>query len=195
MPSISTPEERSAGMDSGARTNPGPHLPGPPCVSAEAFEGGQRRAADPGSEAGAVACGQQTGRYRDIGWWYWLVTDLALVWALTGAPYGFVPVIALNVVQVAHYLWRERDFAAFPVQVRVAYLGLLLLGLWGPLRFVYWIQLAGTTAMVCFDYCPLARVLSLMPWNRGEPLSVALVRRTVLAPPVRGTILQGLPAE
>lgn len=54
----------------------------------------------------------------------------------------------------------------------------LLLGQWPPLTFVYRIQLAGTTAMGCFDYCPLARILLLMPWNRTGPLTLPLVRRT-----------------
>ena len=133
-------------------------------------------------------------RDRDLGWWYWLATDALLVGALTGWSYGFAPVIALNVVQAAHFLLREGRPSAFPVQVRVGYLGLLLAGQWDPLYFVYWVQLAGTTAMVAFDYCPLARVLSLMPWNRRHPLSARLVLRTFLAPPVKGSILQGLPS-
>jgi hypothetical protein len=37
--------------------------------------------------------------------------------------------------------------------------------------------------------------LSLMPWNRKEPLSASLIKRTFLAPPVKGNILQGLPRE
>jgi hypothetical protein len=132
---------------------------------------------------------------RDMGWWYWLVTDLALVYGLLGGPLGFAPVIGITLVQAGHYLARERSLIAFPVQVRLGYLGLLLLGQWPPLYFVYWIQLAGTTAMVCFDYCPLARFLSLMPWNRREPFTLSLVARTITSPPVRGNILQGLPPE
>jgi hypothetical protein len=78
-------------------------------------------------------------------------------------------------------------------RLRVGYLGLLLFGLWEYGYFMYWIQLAGTTAMVLVDYCPLARFLSLMPWNRKEPFSMELLRRTVMSPPVKGNILQGLP--
>jgi hypothetical protein len=33
-----------------------------------------------------------------------------------------------------------------------------------------------------------------MPWNRKERFSLDLLRRTVFSPPVRGNILQGLPA-
>jgi hypothetical protein len=132
---------------------------------------------------------------RDLSWWYWAATDLLLLAGLAGAEAAFPAAIALGAVQTVHFRVREGRASAFPVQVRIAYLGLLLLALWPPLRFIYWIQLAGTTAMVLFDYCPLARLLSLMPWNRSERLSLGLIRRTVASPPVRGNVLQGLPAE
>ena len=49
--------------------------------------------------------------------------------------------------------------------------------------------------MVLFQYCFLARYMSLMPWNKREPYSVSLLKRTFLSAPVSGNILQGLPAE
>jgi hypothetical protein len=132
---------------------------------------------------------------RETHWWYWAVTDVLLAGGLWSWPPRFWPVIGLTLVQVLHYLGRERSLSAFPVQVRMAYLGLLLLGQWDPFYFVYWVQLTGTTAMVLVDYCALARFLSLMPWNRREPLSRSLVLRTFVSPPVKGNILQGLPAQ
>jgi hypothetical protein len=56
-------------------------------------------------------------------------------------------------------------------------------------------MLAGTTVRVAFDYCLLARTLSLMPWNRRQPLTLALVWRTYATPPVKGSILQALAAD
>lgn len=44
-----------------------------------------------------------------------------------------------------------------------------------------------------FGYCTMARLVSLFPWNRSEPFSLNLVRRTFFSAPVRGNILQGLP--
>ncbi len=134
-------------------------------------------------------------RMQNISWLYWAVTDALLIAAVLGWEPGFAAAIGLNAVQAIHFMLRERGLTAFPVQVRVSYLGLLLAGQWEPLHFIYFIQIAGTTAMVLFDYCPLARFLSLMPWNRREPFSLDLLRRTVFSPPVRGNILQGLPAE
>lgn len=130
---------------------------------------------------------------RHFTWWYWLAADLLLLYGLAGGAWGFAPVIALCTAQALHFIVREGSLVAFPVQVRVSYLGLLLFGLWEYGHFIYWVQLAGTTAMVLADYCPLARFLSLMPWNRREPFSMRLLRRTVFSPPVKGSILQGLP--
>lgn len=118
-----------------------------------------------------------------------MVTGLLLAAALGDCPLGFAPVIGLTLLQTLHYLLREGSPRAFPVQVRLGYLTWLLAGLWGPLAFFHWIQLAGTAAAVLVDYCPMARMVSLLPWNRRAPLTLALVLRTFLRPPVRGSIL------
>jgi hypothetical protein len=133
--------------------------------------------------------------YQDISWWYWSVTVPLLAIGLTGYAEGFMAAAILTAVQVVHFYAREGSLMAFPVQVRMAYLGLLVLAQWPPFYWVYWLQLAGTTAMVLFSYCLLARVLSLMPWNRHEPFSLKFFVRTFFSAPVRGNILQGLPAE
>jgi hypothetical protein len=128
-------------------------------------------------------------RFRAMHWWYWLVTDGLLIGSLAGWRWGAWPVIALTVIQAMHYLRREHRIAAFPVQVRLGYLLLLVLGTIPPLGFIHWIQLAGTTAVVTIGYCPLARFLALMPWNRSRPLTAALVWSILVSPPVAGSIL------
>jgi hypothetical protein len=134
-------------------------------------------------------------QYRHVSWWYWLATIPLLIAGLSGRNEAFYWAMTLTVVQWIHFGLRDRSLTSFPVQVRMGYLGLLVLGQWDPFHFIYYIQLAGTSAMVLFGYCPLARMLSLMPWNRREPFSLALLKRTVCAPPTRGSILQGLAPE
>lgn len=132
---------------------------------------------------------------NDISWWYWAVTIPLIAFGLAGYNAGFIAAAALTAVQIVHFYSREKRLLAFPVQVRIAYLGLLLLAQWPPFYWVYWLQLIGTTAMVLFSYCLLARALSLMPWNRSEPFSLKLLVRTFISAPVQGNILQGMPAE
>lgn len=118
---------------------------------------------------------------RDLGWWYWLLTVGVLSAGLLGWTVGLYLAMLLCAVQITHVMWLTRDVTSFPVQVRVAYLGLLVAGLWGPLHWIHWVQLAGTSARVSVGYCFLARALSLASWNRRQPFSLNLVGRTFLS--------------
>jgi len=119
--------------------------------------------------------------FHDLGWWYWFLTIGLLGAGLLGWTAGIVLAMALCAVQIAHVLWLTRDLTAFPVQVRIAYVAMLIGGLWEPLQWIHWMQLAGTSARVLGGYCLLARTLSLAPWNRWQPLSLALIKRTYLS--------------
>jgi len=125
---------------------------------------------------------------RDIAWWFWLVTDVLLATSLLVDRRMLAAVIAVAAVQVPVFARGGNGLVSFPGQVRVAYLILLLIGLWWPLGFIHWIQLAGTTAMVLFGYCLLARCLSLLPLNRTEPLTAGLIARAFFTPPVAGSV-------
>jgi hypothetical protein len=129
--------------------------------------------------------------YRTIAWWYWLVTVCLLTAGVAGWPMGFQLAIGLTVFQLIHFVTRERSITAFPVQVRVGYLLLLLVAQAEPLQWIYWIPTIGTWVRVLCGYCTMARTVSLLPWNRKEAFSLSLLRRTFLSPPVRGSILQG----
>lgn len=133
-------------------------------------------------------------QFREICWWYWAVTSVLLFAGLAGRFEAFQLAAGLSAFQIIHFRLREGRFSAFPVQVRVAYTAMLLLALWEPMRWLFWVPAIGTPARVLFGYCTLARCMSLLPWNRREPLSWRLVRRTFFSPPVKGNILQGLPA-
>ena len=84
---------------------------------------------------------------------------------------------------------------SFSVQVRFWYLVLLFLALPGSLQLIYWVPAAGTWVQVLFGYCTMARLVSLLPWNRSEPFSLLLLQRTFLTRPVRGSILQNAPVN
>jgi hypothetical protein len=119
---------------------------------------------------------------HDLAWGYWLGTGGLLGAGLLGWPAGIPLAMLLSAVQIVHVIWLTRDYTAFPLQVRIGYLAMLIAGLWGPLHWIHWMQLAGTTARVLFGYCLLGRTLSLAPWNRWQPLSLELLRRTFLSP-------------
>jgi hypothetical protein len=114
----------------------------------------------------------------DLAWRYWLATVVLLGIGLSGWSIGLYLAIALCSVQVIHFAVRGSSLTTLPVQLRVADLGMLLAGLWAPWEFIHWIQLGGTSARVLAGYCLLARNLSLLSWNRREPVSWSLLHRT-----------------
>ncbi len=119
---------------------------------------------------------------------YWQLTVILLAMSLAGWPPGHPLALGLCGVQSIHFAILDRSLTAFPVQVRLAYAGLLALALWEPLRFLLWVQLIGTSAMVVCDYCLLARITALMPWNRSQPFSLQLMKKTIFSRPVPGRI-------
>lgn len=119
-----------------------------------------------------------------LGWWYWLAVGSCLALALTvPSPPALAAAIAFAAAQAAQFRMRTGRWRALAVQVRIAFMLPLLAGCLPPLAFIHWMQLAGIAVRVAFDYCLLARTLSLMPWNRRSPLDLALVRDTYLTPP------------
>lgn len=133
--------------------------------------------------------------YKELSWWYWLVTACLLTAGVAGYTSGFLWAIGLTAFQIAHFALREHTISAFPVQVRFWYLALLLAALPEPLQMVYWVPVIGTWAQLIFGYCTMARCVSLLPWNRSEPFSLDLLMRTFFSRPVRGNLLQGFPPQ
>lgn len=131
--------------------------------------------------------------YRELSWWYWLVTACLLTGGVAGYEQGFDLAIGLTLIQLAHFGRRDGSLTAFPMQVRFWYLVLLLVALPEPMQLLYWVPTIGTWAQVVFGYCAMARCVSLLPWNRREPWSARLLWKTFVSRPVRGNILQGLP--
>jgi hypothetical protein len=129
----------------------------------------------------------------DWTWWAWAVTAVLLASGLWGVAGCFEAAILLSAGQTAAMLVRERRLSAFPVQLRLGYAALLLVCYPPWMRWLYWLPTVGTFALVICGYCLMARCLSLLPWNRREPLSLNLIRRTFLsaptlpAPPPAGT--------
>ena len=121
--------------------------------------------------------------YWKLWWWLWSLTGLALGASLAGWAPGLRLAVALSLAQVVHQALRTGGLWALAVQVRVLFLAVLLLGAASPgLRVLHVVQIGGIAVRVLLDYCVAARLLSLMPWNRRGPLTLAGVRTAFLAP-------------
>jgi hypothetical protein len=120
-------------------------------------------------------------------WSLWFATWLGLLGGLFDR--GFYDLVVW--FSAAHaalflYLFGFRP-APFPVQVRLAYLAWVAIGTYVPYMLVLlYITTLGLTTNLFLGYCPLARMLYLLPWNRAEPFSLELLARVFLTPPVDG---------
>lgn len=129
---------------------------------------------------------------RSTGWWYWLATAILLTAYLAGAPGAFEGAFVLLIVQVAHLRLRDGSFIAFPVQVRIGYLAIFIIGMAPNMVFLHWMQMIGVWAELMAGYCLLARMLALLPWNRVVLLTPGLIRFALVSPPASGCILHAL---
>jgi hypothetical protein len=120
---------------------------------------------------------------QDWTWWVWLVMTCLLLIGLTGVPEAFLAALFLSIAQSVLFLVQERAFKAFPLQLRLAYTLLLIICFFPPIRWLYWLPALGTFALVIFGYCLMARILSLLPWNRTGPITADLLCRTFLSRP------------
>jgi hypothetical protein len=105
---------------------------------------------------------------------------------LAGAPAAIAAAMALCGIVGLFFFARLGSVRPMPVQVRLAYLALLALGLAPGMGWLQWVQLVGTSAMVTFGYCPLVRLLTLLPWNRRESLSSGFLKALAFAPAAGG---------
>ena len=129
--------------------------------------------------------------YRSLSWWYWLVIAVFLTAGMSGWAFGFLSAIGLAALQLIHFAISKRSITAFPFQVRLGYLLVLLLFFALPenLGWLFWLPTIGTWATALFGYCMMARIVSLLPWNRKEAFSLGFLKRAFLSAPTRGNIL------
>jgi hypothetical protein len=121
---------------------------------------------------------------------YWQLTALLLAAHFAGWTPALAAAIALTAVHALHEVAWHRSLRPLSAQVPVLYVAMLAAGaLVPPLGWLHLVQFAGLCVRLCSDYCLAARLLVLMPWNRAAPLSLALLRRVLLAPPVNGSVL------
>ena len=125
----------------------------------------------------------------DPSWWQWAATVALLALHLSGQDYCLIFAMALNLVMAIYYVARIGSIKPYPVQIRLAYAVLLLLGMVPEMTWIHVVQLIGTAAMVAVGYCPLARMLNLLPWNRHESLSWRLVEHSFMRDPCRGGLV------
>jgi len=120
-------------------------------------------------------------------WTMWFVTWLGLVGGLFDRVF-FEYVVMFSAFHAGLFLALNGfKIGPFPVQVRIAYFIWVTAGTYVPyLTVLMYITLVGLGTNLFLGYCPLARMMYLLPWNRDQKLTLTLVCRTFLSAPVPG---------
>lgn len=126
-------------------------------------------------------------RRKMIVWGFWFITWLALMAGFFYRSfYDYVVVFSAIHVLVFFFLF-QYQLKPFPVQLRVVYLVWVLVGTYVPYMVILmYITTIGLASNLFLNYCPLARMMYLLPWNREEHFSFNLLMRVILTPPVPG---------
>lgn len=120
--------------------------------------------------------------------WGWLVINLLLMAHIAGYKYVIFIAAFILLWQSLYFYIKGLRWTDLRLQVRLAYSMLLMIDIVLPWHLIHGAQIMGTTALLLFDYCFLARSMLLMPWNRNQGLSWAMLCKAYFSPPVVGEV-------
>jgi hypothetical protein len=124
---------------------------------------------------------------RPLVWTLWATTWIGLAAGCFDARYwqwvvGFSVAHAVFVLSMVGF----RPLV-FPAQLRIAYAASVAVGTYVPhMTWMMYVMTAGVGANLAFNWCPLSRLLYLLPWNREEPFDAGLPWRAFFSKPVSG---------
>lgn len=124
---------------------------------------------------------------RYLVWGLWFITWLGLLAGLFQRVYYEYVVLFTAIHALLFLVLVNFRVKQFPAQVRIAYLIWVAVGTYVPyMTILMYITTVGLATNLFLGYCPLARMMYLLPINREEPFSLELVLRVFLSPPTRG---------
>lgn len=113
----------------------------------------------------------------------WAVTAPLLLAGALGVGWGVPLALALCALGTIGYGLSLGSIRPYRIQVRLGFMAVVLVSQVPGLGGLLWIPVLGTTTQVLFGYCPMVRMLDLMPWNRGGAPGLRDVLETIVRPP------------
>lgn len=108
---------------------------------------------------------------ESLNWWLWFLCLVFIVAAIAGWKQGYYLTMIVSFLNLLSSLFKEKDLIAFPVQIRLVYFTITLIGFWPGGRFyVYILLLIGTFMVTFLGQCSIALILKHMPWNREREI-------------------------
>lgn len=122
-------------------------------------------------------------KLNDWVWWAWAITTILLIVGLAGYDLAFIGAMSVTAGQGVILFMRDRQPTDIAIQNRAAYLLMLLVCYVSSYWWLFWLPVVGTIALNVFGYCTMTRMLSLLPWNSHETLTLDRWRRTFFSAP------------
>ena len=133
---------------------------------------------------------------KSLVWSLWFATWIGLLMGYKYAGAWDVVVIFSVLHAIVFWVLFGYRIEPFPVQVRNAYALWVATGTYFPyMQVLMYITTVGLAANLFAGYCPLARMMTLLPWNREEALTFNFVNRVFLSPPSKGRFQPPTAAE
>lgn len=122
-----------------------------------------------------------------IVWSLWFITWVGLMLGFFYRIFYEYVVVFTAIHSVLFFIFFRYQIKPFPVQLRIVYLAWLIVGTYVPhMAIMMYIATVGLASNLFLNYCPLARMMYLLSWNREEAFSLNLLKRVILTPPVPG---------
>ncbi len=155
-----------------------------------------KRAAEEASKPASIWERMTRSSRKRIIWSLWFITWVALMIGFFYRDFYDYVVVFTAVHLLLFLFFFGFQLKAFPVQLRIVYLIWVVVGTYVPhMVILMYITTIGLASNLFINYCPLARMMYLLPWNREEPLSFGLLKRVVLTPPMPGQFKPTSPAR
>jgi hypothetical protein len=122
-----------------------------------------------------------------VSWTLWTLSEVGVLAGFFDAR-AWDALIAFSIVHAFVYtLLVGGKPMAFPAQLRIAYVGWLLIATRVPnMEWMMMVNACGLMANQLFGYCPLVRLLYLLPFNRNHPMTPKAFLKVFTTPPSPG---------
>lgn len=154
-----------------------------------------KRVPDEASGPQSIWEGMVQSLRKKIIWSLWFITFAGLVLGFFYRQFYEYVVYFSAAHALLFLIFFRFQIKAFPVQLRITYLIWVVVGTYVPhMVILMYITTIGLASNLFIGYCPLARMMYLLPWNREESFSFGLLKRVILTPPVPGRFKPASPA-
>ncbi len=109
-------------------------------------------------------------KYQELDWWFWAVIGATIGLGLVGFSWGYTVALCVSAANLVYYVAKDKSLVSFAVQVREVWLVFMIIAMLLGVMWFYLLLFIGMILVVFFDRCGIARVLILMPWNKGVEL-------------------------